>query len=362
MTRYYGIDGSMAFNIGESRDRIMVQETDIVVYSGLASGSARKVYEEEVKYFKNPPSEEKPHIISIGNDQIVIDQFEPYTIPQSKVKLSEKEADGPGLRFQISNERVSESEWLVVGSRPFQTKALGPARIVLSKKGFFSYTGGNVLLLEYTKGKEKLEYTVFTESKKGKTRTGVTQAGESIQTGWMGLTFRILKYLPRATETWEYMPIERSGDGVIQAIRFKFKGKDYWASLNSSLRLFSDDAYYIFVFANRQLTLDFGLKLKEFRLGRYQGTMRAASYESDVQIVKEGLEGDKTTISMNEPMDYNGFTFYQSSFQQDEFGKPTMSILSVNRDPGRLWKYLGCLLIVFGIVHLFYFKRKKGNS
>ena len=90
--------------------------------------------------------------------------------------------------------------------------------------------------------------------------------------------------------------------------------------------------------------------------------MRAASYESDVKVIKEGVEGKKTTISMNEPLKYNGFTFYQSSFQQDEMGRPTMSILSVNHDPGRPWKYLGSLLIVLGIIHLFYFKRKKGAS
>ena len=94
-------------------------------------------------------------------------------------------------------------------------------------------------------------------------------------------------------------------------------------------------------------------------MDRYQGTMRAASYESDVQVKQNGVSGEKTTISMNEPLKYNGFTFYQSSFQQDDFGRPTMSILSVNRDPGRPWKYLGSLLIVLGAIHLFYFKRRK---
>lgn len=358
LTRYYGIDGSMAFNIGEARDRVMVQETDIVVYSGLSSGGARKVFEEEVNFLKKPPTEKKPFKISVGNDEIIVDRFEPYTLPQSKVLESDKEADGPGLRFQMSNERVSESEWIVLGGRPLQVKPLGPAQIVLAKKGHYSYTGGNILLLEYEKASEKLDYTVFTSSKNGKTRVGKVQAGESIETGWMGLTFRILKYLPKATETWEYTPIERSGEGVTSAIRFKFKGKEYWASLNSSMRLFSDDAYFIFIFANRQLTLDFSLKLNEFRLGRYQGTMRAATYESDVQVQEGEALGDKVTISMNEPLKYKGFTFYQSSFQQDEMGQPTMSILSVNRDPGRPWKYLGSLFIVFGIIHLFYFKRK----
>ncbi|MCJ8276809.1 MAG: hypothetical protein MJK18_08205 [Bdellovibrionales bacterium] len=129
ITRYYGIDGSMAFNIGESRDRVMVAETDIIVYSGLISGGARKVFEKEVHFFKEAPDEKNPMKISMGADEIVIDKFEPYTIPQSKVTVSDKDADGPGLRFQMSNERVSESEWLVMGSRPFKVKDMGPAKI-----------------------------------------------------------------------------------------------------------------------------------------------------------------------------------------------------------------------------------------
>ncbi|MCB0379326.1 MAG: cytochrome c biogenesis protein ResB, partial [Bdellovibrionales bacterium] len=109
--------------------------------------------------------------------------------------------------------------------------------------------------------------------------------------------------------------------------------------------------------------LGFQLKLEDFRVGRYQGTRRAASYESDVSIVDKDAPEGKITISMNEPLKYKGFTFYQSSFQEDEMGRPTVSILSVNRDPGRPWKYVGSLLLVFGIIHLFWFKsRKKAAS
>ena len=359
MTRYMGVDGSIAFNIGESKKQVVSAETDLVVYSGLLSGGARKVYEKEVKFLKNPPSKESPLEITVGGDKIIIDDFRPYAIPQTKIEYSEKKTDGPGLRFQISNERVSESDWLVIRNKQFAVKNMGPARIVLSKKGMFKYPGGNVLLLETNEQDETMEYTVYTKSKKGQTKKGQVKAGDSIETGWMGLTFRILKYLKGAKEIYTYEPLESSAEGTVQAIRFQFNGKEYWTGLNSSVRLFSDDAFHIFVFANRQLELDFGLKLDAFRVGRYQGTRRAMSYESDVSVVDAGNTSLKTTISMNEPLYYKGVTFYQSSFQEDEMGRPTMSILSVNRDPGRFWKYLGCLMIVFGIFHLFYMKGRK---
>ena len=91
-------------------------------------------------------------------------------------------------------------------------------------------------------------------------------------------------------------------------------------------------------------------------MGRHQGTLKAASYESLVEV-----EGEEYLISMNEPLKRKGLTFYQSSFQEDDMGNPTHSILSVNKDSGRFLKYLGCLIITLGILALFYM-RKKGHK
>jgi cytochrome c biogenesis protein ResB len=102
---------------------------------------------------------------------------------------------------------------------------------------------------------------------------------------------------------------------------------------------------------------------------RYQGTSRAKEYASLVSVLKNGEaipaapeSQEKTLISMNEPMKYNGYTIYQASFQEDEMGKPVASVFSVNKDPGRPIKYLGSLVLSFGIVWLFYQRRKKATS
>ena len=65
---------------------------------------------------------------------------------------------------------------------------------------------------------------------------------------------------------------------------------------------------------------------------------------------------------MNQPLKYNGYTFYQASFQENEKGEATASILSVNRDPGRWVKYLGSFLIVLGTIIMFYFKRRQRKT
>jgi cytochrome c biogenesis protein ResB len=61
---------------------------------------------------------------------------------------------------------------------------------------------------------------------------------------------------------------------------------------------------------------------------------------------------------MNHPLKQNAFTIYQSSYETDESGTPRYSILSVNQDPGRWIKYSGALMIVLGIISMFYFKPK----
>ncbi len=58
---------------------------------------------------------------------------------------------------------------------------------------------------------------------------------------------------------------------------------------------------------------------------------------------------------MNNPLHYNGFTLFQSSYQEGENGEMT-SVFSVARDPGIWVKYGGAILMVGGIALMFWFK------
>jgi hypothetical protein len=61
---------------------------------------------------------------------------------------------------------------------------------------------------------------------------------------------------------------------------------------------------------------------------------------------------------MNNPLKKGKYTFYQASYfpwQQDQFG----SVLQINYDPGRPFKYTGSVLLVLGTALHFYLRRKK---
>lgn len=357
VTRYLGVDGSISIPIGESGNQVTVSETDLLVYATLNGESYRKVYEVPVNFWTSTPTKEKPLVVSLPSGDLKIINFYRYALVDTKVVESQEKNDGAGLRFQISNDRVAQTEWLVSkNGQPAETM-LGPARIIMTTAEY-QYSSGNVLVLKPA-GAEDVEYFVYSEKQKGLINSGKAKAGAHFNLGWMNLEFRLLKYHEHAKQEVKFIPKEQSTTETISAIQFEYNNKEGWIGLNSMARLYGEAEMYIVTYGNRRLPLGFNMTLKKFDVGRYQGTMRASSYESVVAV--PGL-GEEIKISMNEPLKHAGYTFYQASFQEDPSGKPVASIFSVNFDPGRWLKYLGSLLIVFGSIHLFYRRWKMSRK
>ncbi|WP_373004935.1 cytochrome c biogenesis protein CcsA [Sulfurimonas sp.] len=99
-------------------------------------------------------------------------------------------------------------------------------------------------------------------------------------------------------------------------------------------------------YGSKKLQLPFEIKLKEFQLDRYPGSMSPASYASEVILVdKEKNIEMPYRIFMNNILEHRGYRFFQSSYDQDEKG----TILSVNNDPGTLPTYIGYFLLTIGM-------------
>ena len=97
---------------------------------------------------------------------------------------------------------------------------------------------------------------------------------------------------------------------------------------------------------NKQLP--FSIKLYDFQMERYPGTDNAASYASEVQLVdtRKGVQRD-FRIYMNHILNYDGYRFFQSSFDRDELG----TYLSVNHDRLGTWiSYVGYFMLTLGMV------------
>jgi hypothetical protein len=322
------------------------------VIASLDGTSFTTVYEGETDFLRHPPTGQKPFRISLGGDELTIEDYYHFAFRETDIVPTTSTEDGPAVRFQIENPNVNMTEWL----RRDRTKAeaqvnLGPARVVLAR-GKVEPSGMNEILLTVPDDSTKIEFAIYNKDKSLRLK-GIAKETETIETGWMGLKFRILRFLPHAREDVRYSRMERNTPAAVTALKFKLRGKEYWLGLNSMQRVFLEDRVYFVSFGNRRLELPFTMKLNKFTMDKYQGTERAATYQSEVDVPELGT----TVISMNEPLKHGGFTFYQSSFQRNEKGEAVVSILSVNHDPGRWLKYLGSLLLVFGAIMLFYFKR-----
>jgi len=99
-------------------------------------------------------------------------------------------------------------------------------------------------------------------------------------------------------------------------------------------------------YGSKKIMLPFKIKLLDFQLERYPGSMSPASYASEVELIDErnGVHMPYR-IYMNHILEYDGYRFFQSSYDLDEKG----TVLSVNHDPGTLPTYIGYALLAFGM-------------
>ncbi len=363
ITRYFGVDGSVAVGIGESSQAVTLSEVDLTVYASLDGDKIRKLYDyseatgKQAQFFGRSFQEE-PLKIQIPEGEITIIDHYPFAMRNEKTVASSVATDGAAIRFQMENANVNVVNWLIqAAAGKTAEQNFGPAKVVLSNSAV-PFANANLIVIRPT-SKTEVEYAIHSAREGKITRQGKIKAGETIETGWMGLKFRLIDFLPTAKQEVTFKEMKSPTELTTPAIKIRYVAKDqtneYWLGLNSMVKLFSNQAVYIVSFMNRRISLGFPITLKKFNVGRYQGTMRAASYESLVDVPGVG----ERMISMNEPLKHNGFTVYQASFNEDEQGQPIASIFSVNKDPGRWIKYLGSLLIVLGSIHMFYFKRRQ---
>ncbi|NND05426.1 MAG: cytochrome c biogenesis protein CcsA [Saprospiraceae bacterium] len=113
-------------------------------------------------------------------------------------------------------------------------------------------------------------------------------------------------------------------------------------------------------YGSKYLELPFSIRLKDFIMERYPGTNSASSYASEVTLIdpRNNIERDQR-IFMNNILNYDGYRFFQSSFDKDEKG----TILSVNHDALGTWiSYLGYFLLTLGMVLTLLSKRSRFHS
>lgn len=90
----------------------------------------------------------------------------------------------------------------------------------------------------------------------------------------------------------------------------------------------------------------FEIELIDFKHDKYPGTEIPFNYSSEVMVHHQNSAKDqKALIYMNHPLRYEGLTFYQASFANQD----TTSIFQVVRNPGWVLPYISVLLMGLGM-------------
>ena len=100
--------------------------------------------------------------------------------------------------------------------------------------------------------------------------------------------------------------------------------------------------------------MPFELRLDDFTAEFHPGTKRPAKFVSEVTRIESGTEA-KVTIQMNEPLRYEGLTFYQASYGPRGAGpdEDLFTVLEVVSNPADKWPEYALYIVTVGMLIAF---------
>ena len=352
----YGIDGKLIVSENESQNMVDLDKKILVKFD-----------KEKIK----------PTIFNIPwfpnwvdkslnfNDDIFVDKIISSAEPVLKFKKSDVVNKNVAISIRLFSKiaGINQRFWLFSGEPSLSSNELGPARFILltedqiSDFGFDSDNiiekGSSRILFILTK-ENNIKYKVFSKSKPPK--SGIIEKNKvtkkPIYPGWMNMRIDIEEFILNAENISTFKKAHKFYPNPVFAIyvHHKESNRSFWMHQGETIDL---DKNTQIGFYEKKFSLPFKIYLKKFVIDKYHGSDNHMNYSSKISIIdsknKEPLD---YSISMNNPLHFEGYRFYQASFI-DSIPRPTTTIISVNYDPGRFFRNYGSLFIVFGIILLF---------
>jgi hypothetical protein len=267
----------------------------------------------------------------------------------------------PAVKIWLEGDNFSEQHTVFTHFPEFPTvHGLGPSearvRIAYELESMPGAVGGNELRLIHKAG----GLPNFQVKRGDQIREGRVKLGEEIETGWMDFKFTVDHYHEKAKLKQEFLKLPSSSMHVeaLPVIEIEIeKGSEIqrsWLPQGEVQVLPIGGSDYHVVYSVETRPMGYQLLLRDFIIETNPGTNQPAAFKSEVTLkdVSRGIDRE-VLIQMNEPLKHRGYKIYQSGYIQEP-NQPEISIFSVARDPGNLLKYAGTIIMVSGIVMLFY--------
>ena len=360
LTRFFSFEGSMHIRDGETTNKVISD----AAYVGVTASQGNQ---------------------SVTSEKQVM--FSGYTADRYSVNL---QLDGKKIHVQNMQFMPSASETIVkdINGQPFialvavkegmqrvdfslnkgKLKIIGGVKIGFDNEDVhpdinFSETNGNVFLTALD------SLTVFTMIS-NKTKTVApgelipVSGSEIYRYGGLNLVFE--QFYPNARVQLEYVPPDNNGTSLPDAFLAKItvddkstemvvSGKNGETGEPQQIKI--NGVNVAMTYGSQIRKLPFSIKLNHFQLDRYPGSNSPSSYASEVVLTDQSRGIVKPfRIYMNNILKYDGYRFFQSSYDTDEKG----TILSVNYDQwGTSVTYFGYLIMAIGMILTLFSKNSR---
>ncbi|MRJ02737.1 MAG: cytochrome c biogenesis protein CcsA [Epsilonproteobacteria bacterium] len=353
MTRYIGYEGIMHIREGET-SRTMVSDR---TYLQIEALKGDKIYRyEEPLYLSKIGSNNFRRTIDFGGEEIEI-QLEQY-LPSAEERIVPDKSGRGGIELILATQRegkvrkiLEEGEILDLGGVAIAFDAnkttSKPTIQIFQKEKKLSIKGPQEIVVLSMKDLSRKSYPPGTEIP--------FEKGHLYTIG--NLSIVLQNYFPHAKVLLLSNKMEKRSPNPDlltlkvtrggESRKVQVYGKPSQIGRPSSVNF--GDLQLRISYGAKRITLPFAIKLRDFQLQRYPGSMSPSSYASEVTVI-DGNRSFDYRIYMNHVLDYKGYRFFQSSYDPDEKG----TVLSVNHDPGTFVTYLGYLMLAVGmILHFF---------
>ena len=374
VTRYISFEGQMVIREGSSNNFIytadpyvLINAQEITQKNGATALQAWKTYLSE---FNNNDFEYQTNIgkkeISIRYIDFMSDRVDSLQVNQKfKENALELVTEGKKSNF------LTEEDVLMVGTTPFYFSAQRPSAPNQAPGVYLHVKDGKTWIYP------SIELKALPMTEMEKVRASGQAPADSLYinyplnewsefktfslyiVGGQQVVFKRL--IPHAKKTLVKAPVKKTGKDYLTVelsdgkATKKIRLEGGIGKFPKPERFAMNGVVYQLEYGAIQKNIPFSVRCREFTLDKYPGSNSPSSFESELTIEdpRNKVKLDRK-VFMNNVIDYDGYRFFQSSYELDNPNTPENeegTILSVNHDSlGTNITYIGYLLMALAMI------------
>ncbi len=360
LSLHYGLDSNLPLFEGETGDRVVLLDRALMA---SLPGQTPAQFPVSLESGAPRPGRERRFRVPGSDVTLVAEDFHAHV--NVKERMVEGDVENPALHVALKGPFAAEDVWLVARDQERSHVDLGPAsfgfheaRSAAEAEALLGHGAGRNHVSFVRAADGGLRYAITTKAGPGP--RGAVRIGDVVTTPWMGMTLAVDRLVERAAFTRDLEPAAPPDKDARRTPAVKLRLESPAGRSPSEWLLFSEARTLPFIggtatlaYRSPEVQLPFRVTLLDFNSDKYPGSSMAATYESWVRVDDPERGSSEHHISMNHPLHYRGYIFFQASFVE---GEPMMSIFSVARAPGLPLVYAGVTLIGLGVAWMFYAK------